>query len=295
MRCPHHPSGGCSLARHGTYARKTPPGTRIARWYCPESHTTFSLLPDCLAARLPGTLAELEDAVAAVERSPSVAAAAALRAGRSEPPGAMRWLRRRIRLVRRALTTVRGLLPERLAGCPPTILAFRGRLGTDAGAHLAARDGRAAASPRCRRRSDTPTTLQPVGVPIRRSNNGWVMTRRAPDPNVHLIRPPTAAKRHTHMARTLDDDTRQAVALFRYGLIADLVNLPPGRPASARDCAPRPGRTTSSPAPCVPASPPRPCATGSPFTARAASTLSIRSTAATAAAPAACRRTSPNC
>ena len=32
------------------------------------------------------------------------------------------------------------------------------------------------------------------------------------------------------MARTLDDDTRQAVALFRYGVIADLVNLPPGTP-----------------------------------------------------------------
>ena len=31
---------------------KTPRGTRIARWYCPQSHTTFSLLPDCLAARL---------------------------------------------------------------------------------------------------------------------------------------------------------------------------------------------------------------------------------------------------
>ena len=30
------------------------------------------------------------------------------------------------------------------------------------------------------------------------------------------------------MARTLDNDTRQAVALFRFGLIADLVNLPPG-------------------------------------------------------------------
>ena len=133
MRCPNHPGGGCSLARHGTYARKTPPGTRIARWYCPESHTTFSLLPDCLAARLPGTLAELEEAVAAAERSPTVTAAAAvLRPGRSEPPGAMRWLRRRIRLVRRVLTAVRGLLPECLAGCPATILAVRGRLGTDA-------------------------------------------------------------------------------------------------------------------------------------------------------------------
>ena len=32
------------------------------------------------------------------------------------------------------------------------------------------------------------------------------------------------------MARTLDDDTRQAVALFRYGVIADLINLPPGTP-----------------------------------------------------------------
>ena len=132
-RCPRHPGGGCSLARHGTYPRKTPSGVRIARWYCPESHTTFSLLPDCLAARLPGTLAELEDAVAAAERAPSVAAAsAALRAGRCEPPGAMRWLRRRVRLVRRALTAARGLLPEPFAGCAPTVLAFRGRLGTDA-------------------------------------------------------------------------------------------------------------------------------------------------------------------
>ena len=100
---------------------------------CPECHTTFSLLPDCLAARLPGTLAELEDAVATAERSPSVAEAArTLRFGRSEPAGAMRWLRRRIRLVRRALTAVRGLLPGRLAGCAATVLGFRARLGTDA-------------------------------------------------------------------------------------------------------------------------------------------------------------------
>ena len=34
------------------------------------------------------------------------------------------------------------------------------------------------------------------------------------------------------MAKTPDDDTRQAVALFRYGLIADLVNLPPGTPGT---------------------------------------------------------------
>ena len=133
VRCPNHPSGGCSLARHGTYERKTPPGTHIARWYCPESHTTFSRLPDCLAARLPGTLAELEEAVVTAERSPTVTAAAAqLRSTRSEPPGTMRWLRRRMRLVRRVLTTVIGLLPERFANSPPTILAFRDRFSTDA-------------------------------------------------------------------------------------------------------------------------------------------------------------------
>ena len=75
-RCPNHPHGECSLARHGTYARKTPRGTQIARWYCPESHTTFSLLPDCLAARLPGELDTLEAVVAHAERAPSRSAAA---------------------------------------------------------------------------------------------------------------------------------------------------------------------------------------------------------------------------
>ena len=75
-RCPNHPRGGCSLARHGTYARKRPAGTRIARWYCRESHTTFSLLPDCLAARLPGTLTELEEVVAEAEQARSLMAVA---------------------------------------------------------------------------------------------------------------------------------------------------------------------------------------------------------------------------
>ena len=60
--CPNHPKGGCSLARHGTYVRKCGNGqiAHIARWYCAESHTTFSLLPDCFGARMPGTLQQLE-------------------------------------------------------------------------------------------------------------------------------------------------------------------------------------------------------------------------------------------
>ena len=117
-RCPNHPRGGCSLARHGTYERKTPPGTRVARWYCPESHTTFSLLPDCLAARLPGTLDALEAVVVAAEGARSLEAAAnELRRDAVELPGAMRWVRRRVRLVHNVLARVIGPIPDRLAGC----------------------------------------------------------------------------------------------------------------------------------------------------------------------------------
>ena len=104
--CPHPPGRRLfarAAARHGTYARKTPSGMRIARLHvseghagtCPESHTTLSLLPDCLAARLPGTLAELEDAVATAGDAASVAASDAARRAFGTG-GAMRWLRRRI-------------------------------------------------------------------------------------------------------------------------------------------------------------------------------------------------------
>ena len=123
------PPRGCSPARHGTYARKTPRGTRFARWYCPESHTTFSLLPDCLAARLPGTLDELEAVVAAAKQAPSLSAAGdALRRDAVELPGAMRWVRRRIRLVHHVLTLIIGLLPEQLARCVAEVGAVRARL-----------------------------------------------------------------------------------------------------------------------------------------------------------------------
>ncbi|MDZ7751520.1 MAG: hypothetical protein U5S82_23505 [Gammaproteobacteria bacterium] len=117
------------MARHGTYERKTPAGTRIARWYCPESHTTFSLLPDHLAARLPGTLNELEHVVAVAEQAPSMEAAASTLRLDIELPGALRWIRRRIVLVHRFLLIVIALLPDQLAGCLATVTHLRGHLG----------------------------------------------------------------------------------------------------------------------------------------------------------------------
>ena len=132
-RCPNHPRGGCSLARHGTYARKRPAGTQIARWYCRESHTTFSLLPDCLAARLPGTLTELEEVVAEAEQARSLMAVAdQVRSDAVELPGAMRWVRRRVLLVQHVLRLVIGLLPQQLSGCRAEVTACRRRLGSDA-------------------------------------------------------------------------------------------------------------------------------------------------------------------
>jgi hypothetical protein len=125
-RCPLHPQGGCAFARHGTYGRMNPQGTRIARWYCPQGHRTFSLLPDFLASHLSGSLDELEQAVMRIEQSDSMEAAAnALRADDIALPGAIRWARRRITLVQDALMSVMHALPGCFAICQPSVTAFR--------------------------------------------------------------------------------------------------------------------------------------------------------------------------
>jgi hypothetical protein len=116
------------LARHGTYRRVSPPGTRIARWYCRRGHRTFSLLPDCLAARLSGTLSEVEAVVRAVEQAPSLEAACQELRPDIELPGVLRWARRQVQAVREALHALKGLLPEQFP-CAPTLLAFAACLG----------------------------------------------------------------------------------------------------------------------------------------------------------------------
>ncbi len=129
--CPNHPDGGCSLSRHGTCGRKIPAGTRVARWRCPESHTTFSLLPDCLATRTPE---QVEEAVVVFETAPGVQAAA-----RQARPGhhisdrgaercRIRW---RARSIHRFLAIVIGLFPDLFRGVAPEVGAFRARLGTE--------------------------------------------------------------------------------------------------------------------------------------------------------------------
>jgi hypothetical protein len=130
-RCPLHPEGGCGLARHGTYERRSPPGTRIARWYCPKGHRTFSLLPDCLAARMPGTLAEIEAFLVSREQAKSLEAACLDLRPEIEWPGLLRWARRRIQAVYTALHLLKGLLPTLFEGCPPTLAGFSQRLGSE--------------------------------------------------------------------------------------------------------------------------------------------------------------------
>ena len=106
--CPRHPAGGCGFARHGTYPRKTPTGMRVTRYYCPTAHETFSLLPDCLASRFPSDLDDLERVVMQVSAASSVEAAADRLRLDIDLPSAVRWVRRRLTLVRASLVIAAG-------------------------------------------------------------------------------------------------------------------------------------------------------------------------------------------
>jgi len=102
--CPLHPSGGCGITRHGSYPRAKPSGVRVIRWYCPQGHLHLQPVTDFLAERLPGLLAEIEETIFAVARLPSIeAAAASMRDLGVSLPAAVRWLRRRLGSVQRAV------------------------------------------------------------------------------------------------------------------------------------------------------------------------------------------------
>lgn len=107
---------------------------RVKRWYCPTGKTTFSLLPDCLASRLSGSLDEVERVVVTVEARQADGAslekvAAALRPELMDPRSAVKWVRRRVHAVKVVLVALVTLLPGRL-GDEPSVLATRKALGT---------------------------------------------------------------------------------------------------------------------------------------------------------------------
>ena len=133
--CPMHPEGGCGFCRHTPYERKSTPGAKIARGYCRLGHVTVSLIPDCLASRLPAPLAQVEREVRRVEEAGgSVAAAAAQMHPTAldvdHVQGAERRLRRRHLGVSAALRAIAGLMPDVFAGHPPTLEGFGAVLGT---------------------------------------------------------------------------------------------------------------------------------------------------------------------
>ena len=131
--CPDHEHGGCRLARHGTYRRKTPAGCRVARYYCPDAHRTFSLLPEFMAAGVPGTLQSIEDSVVAVEETDSLAAGAdRARPGHHvDSRAARRWSVRRVNWIQLILMTLMTIRPDLYAGIPVNVTAFRQHTGSE--------------------------------------------------------------------------------------------------------------------------------------------------------------------
>lgn len=127
--CPFH-GCRCHLRRHGCYPRVKPAGIRIARFLCPVTGKTVSLLPDFLASHLTGELDEVERAVCQAEGARSVEAAADKVRLEVELPGAVRWLRRRLGPVRAALLVLVTVIPG-VVGGKPSLVAMREHLKTE--------------------------------------------------------------------------------------------------------------------------------------------------------------------
>jgi hypothetical protein len=62
---------------------------RVARWYCAKGQMTFSLLPDCMCARMGVSLDEAEQVVSMSEEIGVERAAMVLRVDAVQLPGAL--------------------------------------------------------------------------------------------------------------------------------------------------------------------------------------------------------------
>ena len=140
--CPLHGEQCASFARHGTCVGKTAHGeARIARWYCRKSQMTFSLLPECFASGMPGSLSAMEEAVARLEADPAMTAVAlqvhrcagwredsSPLASAAQGPGPRRPAHREGGLC--------GTTPWLRADCAGIALSFRPGRSADAAVHL---------------------------------------------------------------------------------------------------------------------------------------------------------------
>jgi hypothetical protein len=133
--CPLCAPGKCRLEPLAPYRRKVPVEAFVARFYCLVQHTTFSLLPDFYASRVPGLLDDIERAAATVEAGGGVERTANALRPEDAPDAvtfgaAVAWVRRRIAWVRGHLTIVGSLFPELFAGVERSVRAFREHLDT---------------------------------------------------------------------------------------------------------------------------------------------------------------------
>jgi hypothetical protein len=130
------PARGCQPERLAPYMRKVPAVAYVARFWCAFQRVSISLLPDFYQSRRPGLLADVEEAVARVEKASSVAKAAdKIRPGDIEEAvtldSAIRWVRRQRDAVYGVLFAVVAMFPAVFANCRVTVAAIRARLGAD--------------------------------------------------------------------------------------------------------------------------------------------------------------------
>lgn len=131
-RCPLcSRESGEGFSRHTAYERKRPVGAWIARYYCKPCQTSFSLLPDCIAAGLSNSLDEIENVVVTVEKASSFENAAFDLRPDLEQSGRRRWVRRRVNRVRLMLGIVATLGVLTGTTRELTVTALRDDLGTD--------------------------------------------------------------------------------------------------------------------------------------------------------------------
>ncbi len=128
-RCPLGKGDRCAFGRHTAYERVG--GCLVARYYCRTCKTTFSLLPEFLAARLSGTLADVEQAVLAAEQASTQEAAAIAARPDIGVAGALRWLYRRTGPIEAACLALGTLYPESFSA-PATVTHLRQQCATDA-------------------------------------------------------------------------------------------------------------------------------------------------------------------